>query len=247
VLPLVEFTDPELVLVYDTLNPYGNGTQPDFYREIATALGAHSIVDLGCGTGLITCALDAAGFKMVGVDPARGLLAQAKRRDQHGSVNWILGGAEEIGTPDSDLAIMTGHVAQFFVTDESWADALRLLHTGLRPGGHLVFESRNPSAREWETWTPDNVWRGVDPAAGSIASWREGVDVRDGIVSYSIHHVFDDGHDVVSPCELRFRSREELEDSLVAAHFSIERVFGGWDRRPVSETASEIVLVAVRG
>jgi predicted TPR repeat methyltransferase len=51
---MTEFTDPLLVPVYDTLNSYEPGTQPDFYAALAASIGAESIVDVGCGTGLIT-------------------------------------------------------------------------------------------------------------------------------------------------------------------------------------------------
>ena len=30
-----EFTDPRLVAVYDALNAYGSGTQPEFYLGLA--------------------------------------------------------------------------------------------------------------------------------------------------------------------------------------------------------------------
>jgi SAM-dependent methyltransferase len=112
-----------------------------------------SILDLGCGTGLITCALARLGYRMIGVEPAPGLLAQARRRQGGEVVRWIEGGAERIGTPAVDLAVMTGHVAQFFLTDQSWHAALDALRAGLRPGGRLAFETRNPAAREWAGWT----------------------------------------------------------------------------------------------
>ena len=47
----LKFTDPRLVAIYDTVNPYADGTQPRFYAALAAELGASSIVDLGCGTG----------------------------------------------------------------------------------------------------------------------------------------------------------------------------------------------------
>jgi predicted RNA methylase len=47
---------------------------------LAAEPGAATIVDLGCGTGMITCALARLGHRMVGVEPAPGLLAQARRR-----------------------------------------------------------------------------------------------------------------------------------------------------------------------
>ena len=51
---IAEFTDPRLVAVYDTINAYDAGTQPDFISRLAAELRATAIVDLGCGTGLIT-------------------------------------------------------------------------------------------------------------------------------------------------------------------------------------------------
>ena len=54
---IAEFDDPRLVAVYDAVNAYAAGTQPDFCLQLAAEIGARAIVDLGCGTGLVTCAL----------------------------------------------------------------------------------------------------------------------------------------------------------------------------------------------
>jgi hypothetical protein len=40
--------------------------------------------------------------------------------------------------------VMTGNVAQVFLTDEDWARALQGIAAALRPGGYLVFETRRP-------------------------------------------------------------------------------------------------------
>jgi ubiquinone/menaquinone biosynthesis C-methylase UbiE len=104
----VEFTDPRLVAVYDTLNPYEPVTQPDFYGDLAAELSAVTIVDLGCGTGMITCALAARGYTVIGADPAPAMVALARRRCGGAGATFIDGGAERLGSPDADLAIMTG-------------------------------------------------------------------------------------------------------------------------------------------
>jgi hypothetical protein len=44
---MTEFSVPRLVEVYETLNAYEPGTQPDFYADLAAELGAVSIVDVG--------------------------------------------------------------------------------------------------------------------------------------------------------------------------------------------------------
>ncbi len=242
---IAEFTDPRLVAIYDTVNPYADGTQPHFYAALAAELGASSIVDLGCGTGQITCALAAQGYRMTGVDPAPGMLAVARERPHAAAVHWILGDAREIGRPAADLAIMTGHVAQLFVTDEGWAETLTSLHDALAPGGRLAFETRNPQAREWERWTREFSVATDDPRAGRIEAWSEVHDVADGIVSYVNHYAFAaTGEELVSRGRLRFRTIDELTSSLAGAGFSIERVYGDWDRRPSAPAARELIVVA---
>jgi SAM-dependent methyltransferase len=242
-----EFSDPRLVAIYDSANSYGANAQPAFYARLAEDLDASSIVDLGCGTGVITCALAGLGYAVIGVDPAPEMLKAARLRPLADEVTWIDGDARHLGTPNADLAIMTGHVAQFLLTDEAWRSTLGALHAALRPGGHLAFESRNPAVREWESWTPGRRRLVRDPTAGVIERWPHVHDVRDGVVSYTIHNRFlSTGEDVLAATRIRFRTRDEITSSLAAAGFSVEVVYGDWDRRPVSRATPEMIFVAVR-
>jgi hypothetical protein len=54
------------------------------------------------------------------------------------------------------------------------------------------------------------------------------------------------GEEVVSPIKLRFRSEEEQTESLRGAGFTVERVYGDWDRRPAGPTSRELIVVAAR-
>ena len=167
-----EFTNRRLVEIYDAVNPYDPDAQPGFYARLADELDARVVVELGCGTGLVTQALVRTGREVIGVDPSPLMLDVARTRTRAGRLRWVDGGADDIGTPDADLAIMSGHVAQFFVDDDEWSDALAALHAALRPGGHLAFESRNPDAREWERWTRDRVRTVVDLVPGPSSRRR---------------------------------------------------------------------------
>jgi SAM-dependent methyltransferase len=244
---LAEFSDPRLVAIYETVNAYDPGTQPDFYSDLAAEIGAISIVDVGCGTGLVTRELARQGYQMTGIDPAPAMIEVARRGDDGEMVRWICGDVSEIGSPRADLAMMSGHVAQFFLTDDEWSDALTALHAALRPGGRLAFESRNPEAREWEWWSRDERKTVEDPVAGPIETWSETKALNAGIVSYMNHYVFAaTGEDVVVSSRLRFRSLDELTRSLMVARFAVERVYGDWDRRPVDPATPELIVVAVR-
>lgn len=241
----VEFSDPRLVAVYDSVNGYQPGTQLDFYPELAVELGARSVVDLGCGTGMVTCELARRGLKVVGADPAPAMLAVARSRSGCGLVEWIEGGAEALGTRTADLVMMTGHVAQFFITDDDWNAALGFLRRALRIDGWLAFESRNPAALAWEGWTAESPTVVHDPTHGRLQVWSEVESARDGLVHYANHYRFErTGDELVSSSVLRFRSLDELEASLAAHGFQTQRVYGDWDRRPVGADTPELIIVA---
>jgi SAM-dependent methyltransferase len=175
------------------------------------------------------------------------MLDEARRRPSGKAVTWIVGDASRLGAPEVDLAIMSGHVVQFFLSDEDWSDALHALHDSLRPGGRLSFESRNPRAFEWETWTRDTRRILDDPRAGRLETWSEVHDMQDDIVSYTNHYAFlATGDELVSAGQLRFRTRPQLISSLAAAGFVVEQMYGDWDRTPAGPTSRELIVVAAR-
>jgi len=240
-----EFTDPRLVAVYDTLNPYEPGTQPAFYLGLAEEIGARSVLDIGCGTGLITKEFVDRQYAVTALEPSPGMIAVARRRVGEYRATWLNADTSALGSRNADFAFLSGHVAQFFLTDEEWRTALTHLRGALRTGGTLAFETRNPAAREWETWTDDNRRVTVDAQAGAIETWTDVARVREGIVNSTLHYRFlDRGEEVTSRGHLRFRTLEQLTSSLAGAGFAVERSFGGWNRRPIGEDAPEFILVA---
>ena len=244
-----EFNDPRLVAVYDALNPYAPGTQPDFYLALAHEISARRVVEIGCGTGIVTEHLARAGLEVVGVEPSALMLDVARRRPGTAGVRWIHGPVTALDVRDADLCVMPGHVAQFFLGDDEWHEALVAVRNALRPGGRLAFETRNPAVRSWESWTPTRTRRRVvDPEAGGIETWTEVVDVADGVVTTVLHHVFErSGDDVTARTSLRFRTPEDLEASLDAAGFEIEHRYGGWDRQPFTDEDELVVVARVPG
>ena len=135
-MPIPEFTDPRQVVIYDAVNSYEPGTQPDFYLGVAEEVNAETVVDLGCGTGIITLEFASRGYRMIAVDPSPLMLEVALQKPGADGVQWVQGGAGQPGTPDADLAIMSGHVAQFILKDADWLEALAGVKEALRPGGY---------------------------------------------------------------------------------------------------------------
>ena len=250
-----EFSDPRLVAIYDTVCPIAE--YEAFYLDLAARLSAASIIDIGCGTGLLTFELAKRGHDVIGVEPASAMLDVARRRPYARDVRWIEGDTSRLGGVQADLAIMTGHVAQFFLDDERWQAALAAIHDALKPGGHLAFESRHPRVQPWADdrieghvdWPSRTSRRTVvDPAAGPVEWWTQIVGVNGNRVRYEIHYLFAaSGEEVVSAGELIFRTQAEIGQSLANAGFSIDGVFGDWDGRPASAGSRELIFVATRG
>ncbi|MEU6543840.1 class I SAM-dependent methyltransferase [Streptomyces sp. NPDC046859] len=224
------FGHPRLAAVYDPLDP--DRSDLDAYVAIAEESGARRVLDLGCGTGVFALLLADRGIEVVGVDPARASVEVARAKPGADRVRWIHGDATALPPLRVDLATMTANVAQAIVEPAAWRATLRGAHEALRPGGRLVFETRDPARRAWEEWTRERSRRVTEvPEAGPVETWFEVLDVRLPLVSFRTTFVFAaDGQVLTSDSTLRFRERGEVEADLVARGFVVEEVRDAPDR-----------------
>lgn len=151
-MPDAIFEHPRLVAIYDPLDP--DRGDLDVYAAIADELGACRVLDVGCGTGTFALLLADRGLEGTGVDPAASSLGVARAKPGADRVRWIHGDATALPPMQVDLATMTGNVAQAIVDPQNWESTLRGVHAALRPGGRLVFETRDPAYRAWQQWKP---------------------------------------------------------------------------------------------
>lgn len=236
-----------MAAAYDALGP--DRADTGFYLALAAELAASSVIDIGCGTGLLACELARRGYQVTGVDPAGPMLAVARNRPDGDRVRWIEGEAADLGAELADLAVMTGHVAQVIADDQSWRQTLAATREALRPGGRVAFESRDPDARGWQAWTRRESMHVAGDGGGQFEWWYELTEVLDGgaRVRSEVHYRFlATGEELISPNELRFRTKAELTGSLAAAGFSVEHVYGNWDRSPAGRGSPEMIFVAKR-
>jgi SAM-dependent methyltransferase len=240
-VPDAIFAHPHLAPVYDAFD--GERDDLGAYLEIAEELGANRVLDIGCGTGSLAVLLAESGRTVTGVDPARASLEVARAKDKTTSVTWICGDAAGVPAADADLAVLTGNVAQVFLTDEDWGQALRAIRAALRPGGWLVFETRRPERRAWEDWAADTDPVTLDvPGSGRVERRREVTSVSLPLVSFRYTYTFlADGTVVTSDSTLRFRGREEVEASLAAHGYRLLAV-----RQAPDRPGHEFVFIAER-
>lgn len=147
-------------------------------------------------------------------------------------VRWIYGTARDLPDDAAHLALMTGNVAQVFLTDHDWHETLRDIRRALREGGHLVFETRDPHQRAWETWTHDATLRSIPLADGTtVTTWTDVVGVDLPFVTFVHHYQFTpEERPVTSTSTLRFRTLSDLTNELPACGFRVTDIRGAPDR-----------------
>lgn len=231
-----EFRDERAVQLYDVEYPWSR--DDDFFVATLAEKPAADVLDFGCGTGRLAAYLATRGYRVTGVDPARASLDLARRKSDE--VTWIEGSYEVLPAHAFDAALMTSHVAQFL---PDLGAALAALARALRPGGRLIFDSRDPADRRWEQWNPADS----RSAGDGYETWCEVTSVADGAVTFAHHWVFADGDHRIGTDTLYFRSEATLRAELAGAGFSVDHIHGGWNREPIGHPDGEFLVVCHTG
>lgn len=241
------FSDAELAALYDRLSPPDR--RDDFAFYLPMILAAGSVLDVGCGTGALLHMAREAGHagRLVGLDPAEGMLEQARRRSD---VEWILGDLSTVAFErEFDFVVMTGHAFQVLLTDEEVHKTLASVRRALTDDGRFAFETRNPAARAWERWTPAHGTDFTD-AEGTPVRWEAEValPVTGEIVEFrSTYSSPRWSEPQESHSTLRFLGADRLHVFLADAGLPIEAQYGGWDGSPLIDASAEIITITRAG
>ncbi|CCH33839.1 class I SAM-dependent methyltransferase [Actinosynnema sp. NPDC047251] len=235
------FADPALAARYDEFC----AGRRDFAFYLPLVMSARSVLDVGCGTGELLRLARAAGHtgRLCGLDPAEGMLAQARRRTD---VEWVLG---ELATTswhrEFDLVVMTGHAFQVYVGDDELRTALHGIRAALADDGRFVFETRNPAARAWERWTPEHA---VDVTAGGevVRVTTEVHEVAGDLVTFTQSWAAPGWSDA-SRSTLRFLDADRLDAFLGEAGLRVADRRGDWAGGGFTPDSPEIITVATPG
>lgn len=224
------FGHPRLAAIYDPLNP--DRSDLDAYIRMTEEFGARWVLDIGCGTGVFAHLLADCGIEVVAVDPAEASIDVAEGKPGSERVRWIRGDATALPQLRVDLATMTANVAQAIVAPAIWQETLRKVREALRPGGRLVFETRNPARRAWEEWNREESYRVTEiPGVGAVESWVQVTDIIWPLVTFRRTYVFvGDGQVLTSDSTLRFRERQEIEADLIEQGYVVDDIRDAPDR-----------------
>jgi SAM-dependent methyltransferase len=237
------YSDLTLAGLYDALHPWG--PSDDFH--LGLVMSSRSVLDVGCGTGRLLARARERGHDglLCGLDPAAAMLVQARRRAP--GLEWVLGDLRSHRLRGAfDLVVMTGDTFQLILGDEELRSCLAAVREALAEDGRFVFETRNPAARAWESWTPDQVREAADGDGGSVSLRHEvQTPVTGDRVAFTA--TFEGtGWDRprVARGTLRFLGPHALSRFLTRAGLGVVEQYGDWERGPLTPTSPVIITVA---
>jgi hypothetical protein len=59
--------------------------------------------------------------------------------------------------------------------------------------------------------------------------------VNDELISFALHYVCDDGAELISTADIRFRSEQAVREAVQGAGFTIDQICGSWDGEPLAQ------------
>lgn len=239
------YEEARLASLYDYFNPCDH--QDDFYLAQARRLGG-PVLDLGCGTGRLAVRIAEDGLRVVGAEPASGMIGVARSRLGRDRVKWMQTSGQDLDLCERfSLIYMTGHAFQAVLSDEDAGALLRNVANHLEPEGRFIFETRNPLDRAWLRWTGDRAAVQTTEHGRIQESYEVAGDGIDGLVSVT-HHIWllDRGGEPIGRSRLRFPAKDHLEALFEAAGLDLLEWYGDWDETALLEDSVEMIAVTAR-
>ncbi len=230
--------------LYDSQSPWSDDR--DYCLNMAK--GRASVLDLGCGTGILGSAIARKyGCHVTGIDPAQAMLDQAMHHEGHNKVKWICADARDVRLGRTfDLIIMTGHAFQCFLTPDDRLALFRTIAAHLSASGEFIFDSRNPLMKEWLQWTPEKSRNTFHHTKlGEVEAWDDCVfDPATQVVTYEWFYRLTSGKVAHAPASrIAFPSRNTIESELKMAGLHVTHWLGNWDGSAISDTSNEIIPI----
>lgn len=238
-MPDTHYENSKLAELYDIDSPWS--VDRDFYLSLAKTAGG-SVLDLGCGTGLLCNAYAARGHDVTGVDPSSAMLAVGRRKPNGDRIEWVQSSAQLYRSNKRfDLIIMTGHAFQVLLSDEDILAAFSTMRSHLKPQGIAAFESRNPAIDWTANWNYDMTF---ELSGNQIYEKRRLLEMNNDQMTFELLYEFPD-ETLRSESHLRFLAHYQIETLMREAGLQLEKLLGDWDEKPFGErTSEEMIFIA---
>ncbi|WP_419959068.1 class I SAM-dependent DNA methyltransferase [Psychrobacillus sp. BM2] len=137
-------TYEQFAYIYDSLMsdiPYNK--YAEWVEQNAPLSTSKKLVDIGCGTGVLSNHFAKAGYKVIGVDVSESMLTVAQNRSfENGTdISFICQSMAELeGVDEVDIAVIAIDSLNYLETLQEVEQTFHRLFTALNPNGQLFFD-----------------------------------------------------------------------------------------------------------
>ena len=234
---------------YDAQYQHLFADEIQFLSRLAEQHAVKTILDICCGTGIVTVPLAQLGYHVCGVDIVTSMLEQA--RNKAGSLANIELRLENALTMDHDrhydLAIMTGNAFQAFLRPEDIEQLLLTTHRHLNPQGLLVFDSRMPEGYDFSIDADFRLISEYLDPQGRQAQYllrKTRYDADPGVLYFDKLRRYSDGSEQHSAIEIKFTPFSQLQTLLNRCGFLLQACYCDWQGNCFSEGNDKLVMAA---
>ncbi len=250
--------------IYDAFAGYYDPSDIDRAAEIAFYLslireGDRALLELACGTGIITTRLadrilarHGAAARIAGLDVSEEMLKIARARDPR--VEWIVGDMRAPSVAGGfDIVICAFNTLQQILSDAELVETFRAVRNLLNPGGFFVFDIFRPDFESLNAWPAEQRLRSFSDNEGHLVElWESGRYDPSARILFEDWRVVDPRAAAalplaLLPLKLRQFLPNEIEQFLAAANLEIRERFGDVHKSPFTATSKKQVVICVPG
>ena len=244
---LEEFTDPPN---YDIEEGERSTQRIAFYCDLAKSIGG-PVLEIACGSGLVTIPIAATGLDTTGVDLARPMLehARVKAEAKNLNIRWVEADARSLDlNRQYQFILLTGNAFQAFLRREDQEALFESVKRHLAPNGVFAFETRNPSGHDLTNQPQeefDQSYVSVDGQRVSV-SFTQAYDPIAQVIYWTSYRRWRDGahdHKWETHIACRFTHPQELNALLHYNGFQVLEQYGNWDKEILSSSSPSIISI----
>jgi len=244
---LEEFTDPPN---YDIEEGERSARRIAFYCDLAKSIGG-PVLEIACGSGLVTIPIGATGLDTTGVDLARPMLehARVKAESQKLNIRWVEADARSLDLGRQyQFILLTGNAFQAFLRREDQEALFDSVKRHLVSNGVFAFETRNPAGHDLTNQPQeefDQSYVSVEGQRVSV-SFTQAYDPIAQVIYWTSYRRWRDGahdHKRETHIACRFTHPQELNALLHYNGFQVLEQYGNWDKEILSSSSPSIISI----
>jgi len=244
---LEEFTDPPN---YDIEEGERSARRIAFYCDLAKSIGG-PVLEIACGSGLVTIPIGATGLDTTGVDLARPMLehARVKAEAQNLNIRWVEADAQSLDLGRQyQFILLTGNAFQAFLRREDQEALFESVKRHLAPNGVFAFETRNPSGHDLTNQPQEEFDQSYVSMEGQrvSVSFTQAYDPIAQVIYWTSYRRWRDGahdHKRETHIACRFTHPQELNALLHYNGFQVLEQYGNWDKEILSSSSPSIISI----